>query len=182
MRADEHFTRVWQVDRLTALNRDPYTLYVYWEVSDRRRQLISRHFSVAWEGFSFFLRLNDVTDLIFSGENAHASHFIAVTPAADGFYLRDLTPGRTYVVDFGLVLPTGHFFAILRGSPVATPPIAEQGTAERQTVRFMRLGQVLPAQGSEPETEGKTGSLSDVHPYEEEFDGYSAAERRWPDA
>lgn len=179
MEADENWTRVWEVDRLAALHRNPHTLFAYWEVSSRRRNLISRHFSHPWETLSLFLRANDVTDLRFSGENAHWTRFLAVSHQTDCEYIRDLPPNRRYVVDFGLLLASGQFFAVLRSPPVATPPLFAPEV--KSAVQFFRLGQVVPkGSGGAADVREEPSQSAGSIPHAEQFDGYSAIERRVP--
>lgn len=174
MEGDESWTRIWEIDRLTAMIRNPYTLFVYWEISPRSKELICRHFSASWESFPQFLRTNDVTDLSFSGENANWSRFTQTSDCADHEYVGDLSPNRVYVVDFGLLLTSEKFFTLLRSPPVQTPPIESIKTAAGPV--FARLGQATP------DTRGRYGSAQAAMamPDERQFDGYSAIERQAP--
>lgn len=163
---DQFWTRCWDVDRLAALVRDPATLFVYWEVSVERRRLISRHFDAAWHDLRFYLHTHDVTDVIWNGENAHETRAFEVTPDADAWYVRNLQPGRDYIVDFGVFTPGGQPFVILRSEAVSTPSTG-QGTVPR--ARFGKPGERVACAG------GEVTETADVlfAVYEQPLAGYS---------
>jgi hypothetical protein len=66
------------------------------------------------------LRIYDVTDRFFDGHNAHSVKDVLVHEEASSWYIREMQPGRTYLVDFGL-FEHGRFCPILRSEPVETP-------------------------------------------------------------
>jgi len=174
----EQWTRTWGSDRLVALCRDPHTLWVYWELRDRRKQLIAHHFAKEFVALPLYLRTCDVTDIDYTGDNAHATHYKAISPFVDNAYLYDLTPGRVYLVDFGTLLPTGNFFTVLRSQPIETPRVArtESETAVVHA-RFLRLGEVsahMPISPVAVADDRPPGTI----PYEESFDGYSDTKGR----
>lgn len=143
---DQFWTRSWGVDRLAALVRDPSTIFVYWEVSEERKRLVSRHFGVAWHELRFYLRVHDVTDMVWNGENAHETRTYDVAPDADAWYVRELQPGRDYIVDFGLWTSAGQPFVILRSQPAATPSV---GPGAIPRARFGRPGERVVVEESE---------------------------------
>jgi len=175
MNPDEQWTRTWGKDRIIALGRDPQSLFVYWELGERRKWLIGRHFRTDWESLSCCLHVNDVTDIEFTGDNAHWNRFQTVPAHADHAYVDTILSDRDYIVDFGVSLASGHFFTILRASPVSAPP-RTRPTGET-SIRFGRLGVVSYSS----RTRGTLGTEVDrrsLIPYEETFDGYSVLERR----
>ena len=171
MEADEFWTRAWGLDRLTALPRDPSTLFVYWELRADRRRLLARHFQAAWNDLPCALQAYDATDVLFDGSNAHSVTRYAVSPAADNWYLRELPAGRVYIVDFGVVTPSGRFFTVLRGGPAALPP--NPAADLRVLAYFGRPGESVlpPADRSPPAAAFSPGGAPP-------FDGYSALRER----
>ncbi|MDD4169100.1 MAG: DUF4912 domain-containing protein [Desulfotomaculaceae bacterium] len=119
---DESWKRNWQVNRLVLLVKEPTTLFVYWEVDDSRKQLISDHFQCVWAELPFFLQVYDVTDLEFNGYNANFSFRIPVRPLSDHWVITGVQAERRYIVDFGTTTLTGGFFTIIRSNIEATPP------------------------------------------------------------
>lgn len=119
---DESWQRCWQVNRLVLLVQAPTTLFVFWEVDDLRKQLISEHFQCDWTELPFFLQVYDVTDVIFNGYNENYSFRIQVHPLSDHWFITGVQPERCYQVDFGTTTLSGHFFTIIRSNIESTPP------------------------------------------------------------
>ncbi|GFZ98158.1 hypothetical protein GCM10008018_50460 [Paenibacillus marchantiophytorum] len=101
------------------------SLYVYWEISDRRRWLLSQHFECDYGVMPKVLRLYDVTHQYFDGNNAHASWDVVTTPEAANWYFHQLAANRTYLVDIGTYTWEHDFIPLLRSNCVATPRDSE---------------------------------------------------------
>ncbi|TCS75458.1 DUF4912 domain-containing protein [Effusibacillus lacus] len=135
---DQSWSRSWQTNRLVAMVKEPDTIFVYWELEDLRKRLISEHFQADWNSLPFFLQVYDVTHLGFNGYNANSTRRIQVHPLSDNWYIHNLEPGRHYQLDFGTTTLSGHFFAILRSNIVETPRFPPQYRME-PSVRFGTL-------------------------------------------
>ncbi|MCL6633324.1 MAG: DUF4912 domain-containing protein [Alicyclobacillus herbarius] len=175
---DDTWTRRWSVSRLVLLVKDPATVFAYWEVEEYKRQMVSRHFHTDWTRLPLYLRLYDVTEIDFQGDNAPDIRWIPVHPDADNWYVHGVRPGRSYLMDLGTMTSNGNFFTILRSNVVQTPPdrsyrgwyesvsfvpLARTNTHERQQVHIESHASV--EQDLPPETANR--------PYPTEFDGYS---------
>ncbi|MFD0697925.1 DUF4912 domain-containing protein [Paenibacillus sp. GCM10027628] len=112
-------------DLLHLMIVDAHTLYVYWEISNRRRWLVSQHFECDYGAMPKVLRVYDVTCLYFNGSNAHSYRDVTTTPEASNWFLRDLGADRTYVVDIGIYSWEREFIPLLRSNCAATPKSAE---------------------------------------------------------
>ncbi len=119
---DDSWPRTWQTNRLTLLVRDPTSIFAYWEINDQRKRLLCEHFQRSWESFPMFIRLHDVTDIIFDGYNAHLTRTVGIHHKADNWYFHDLKPGRRYIADITTLNSQDKFFTIIRSSVVGTPP------------------------------------------------------------
>jgi hypothetical protein len=108
-------------DMLHAMVRDANTLFVYWEISNRRKWLVSRHFRCDWSVMPKILRLYDTTELYFNGSNANDSIDIETTPEATNWYIHGVHGNATYIVDFGTRNINGQFIPLLRSNVVMTP-------------------------------------------------------------
>ncbi|RIV18183.1 DUF4912 domain-containing protein [Alicyclobacillaceae bacterium I2511] len=133
---DETWNRDWNLDRLVLLCREPTVVFAYWSTSATRKDLVSKHFQSDWNQLPFFLRLYDVTDILFDGENAQESQVYPVQPQSDHWYMPNLEPDRDYVVDFGTQTLVGKFFPLLRSAPVHTP----RNGVGNGPVQFLPLG------------------------------------------
>ena len=187
---DESWSRDWNLDRLVLLCREPTVVFAYWSTSATRKDLVSRHFQSDWNQLPFFLRLYDVTDILFNGENAHSTREYPVKPQSDNWYMSNVEPDRDYVADFGTRTLEGRFFTLVRSAPVRTP----RNGAGDGPVYFRPLGFVesaspanviLNTAQSVPETPAADLGLEDAEkstrehemgmpPYAAEFDGYGS--------
>ncbi|WP_018133137.1 DUF4912 domain-containing protein [Effusibacillus pohliae] len=177
---DESWTRTWQMNRLVALAKEPGTIFVYWEVTELRKQLISEHFQCDWLSLPFFLQVYDVTHIHFNGYNANSTRSIPVHPLSDNWYIRGVEPGRNYQVDFGTTTFAGQFFAILRSNVVETSALPGNRT-HQPTVRFATLHTAAgwPAVDPHPFVADSSGRqqhslpIGLSEPWRDQFAGYS---------
>lgn len=108
-------------DMLEAMVRDAHSLYVYWEVGDRKRWLVSQHFRCDWGDMPKILRVYDVTCVFFNGSNANSFFDIRTTPEATNWYIHNLHSNATYLIDFGTYTWEGQFIPLLRSRAIVTP-------------------------------------------------------------
>jgi hypothetical protein len=107
-------------DRMVMLARDPWWLFVYWDLSPARLAQ-----GMAWaqgRPYEPMLRVYDITDLAFDGGNAHAWQDRPVQFEQMGHYLNIWAPGRQYVAELGLRDQQGRFFPLLRSNLASAPP------------------------------------------------------------
>ncbi|OPH48828.1 DUF4912 domain-containing protein [Paenibacillus ferrarius] len=108
---------------LMAVSAD--SLYVYWEISDRRRWLLSQHFECDYGDMPKVIRLYDVTHMYFDGGNAHAYWDVVTTPEATNWYLHGLKANRTYLADMGTYTWEHEYIPLLRSNCIVTPRDSE---------------------------------------------------------
>ncbi|MFD2371110.1 DUF4912 domain-containing protein [Brevibacillus sp. GCM10020057] len=107
-------------DLVKVMAQGPTVLFVYWEITWPRMRMVASYLQADYRQIQKGLRIYDVTDRIFNGQNAHGVRDVLVHEDAHSWYVRDVAPGRTYLVDFGLY-EQGRFCPILRSEPVETP-------------------------------------------------------------
>jgi hypothetical protein len=100
-------------NKIIALVRDPYWIYVYWEVNlhkvdEIRSKIGNELFSKAYPA----LRVFDVSSW---------HYFDLEVGGANNWYIRVPTPNRSYCVEIGFKTPDGRFFAAARSNIVTTP-------------------------------------------------------------
>jgi hypothetical protein len=111
----------YDADRLHLMVRDAHTLFLYWEVSDRRKRLAERHFECGWSVLPKIVRVYDTTNVYFNGNNANEQFDIETTPEAGNWYIHGVRAGATYAADFGTYSLDRQFVPLLRSNFVATP-------------------------------------------------------------
>lgn len=122
-------------DRLVLLPRDPETLYVYWMLTERRIRMIEQHFHSAWHELPKWLRVYDVSYTAFNGNNANRSWDIQVNRDADNWFIKGMSAGTVFCVDFGTTALDGRFISLLRSNVAETPRLhGEYSPAQNDSV------------------------------------------------
>lgn len=142
--------RTWQLPSFYAKNivkvmvQSPHVLFVYWEITWPRMRMVASYLQTDYRSIEKGLRLYDVTERFFDGANAHSHRDIHLSEEVASWYINDVQPNRTYIVDFGL-FHMGFFCPILRSEPIVTPcnqaavwgePLIEQATDTRYPAWF----------------------------------------------
>ena len=108
-------------DRIVLQVRDPRWIHAYWETKgstiERFRNELGHDFYQAKKT----LRVYDVSQIIFNGNNAHRFFDIHISEFANNWYIDTNGPGKSWCVDLGLLLPGGRFITIIRSNTVHTP-------------------------------------------------------------
>jgi hypothetical protein len=107
---------------MRALPRDPFWIFTYWEImqgtlEDLKKRLGDKGFSHA----GWILRISDITDIVYDGTNAWRSMDTAITPHANNWYVKVWEPGRTYLIQCGLLANNGAFTEAVRSNPIIMP-------------------------------------------------------------
>lgn len=109
---------------LQAKLTSPDRILLFWEVSEIPKKLLKLHFNLLMDELVQVIRIYDVTDLNFTGENAHHFYEIAV-PYHNGYwFVKGLTANRCYVAEMGVKWKGNDFFPIYRSNAVQTPSIS----------------------------------------------------------
>ncbi|MFP7297629.1 DUF4912 domain-containing protein [Neobacillus niacini] len=99
----------------------PRKVILYWETSAIPVKVITEFFDKTFEELVSLVRIYDVTDILFNGENAHHYYDIAVPYSKGYWFIKGLTANRSYVAELGVKLNENEFFPILRSNSVQTP-------------------------------------------------------------
>ena len=106
--------------KITALVRDPYWLFVYWEINEAKRDEIAQHFGhQAWNASHPVLRIYDTTNLYFFDSRHYVE--IAINDYANNWYISTGQHNRTFCVELGRVRPDGSYIFLARSNFVSTP-------------------------------------------------------------
>ena len=112
--------------------RDARWLHTYWELRhdslDRFRNELGQDFYKAKR----VIRVYDVSHINFNGRNAHKFFDVHVDEFANSWYIDTQTPGRSWCVDYGLLLPDGRFITIMRSNTVHTPLEGPSGMTDEE--------------------------------------------------
>lgn len=108
-------------DRMILQVRDPRWIHAYWEVAASTIERLKGDLREDFFNAKRVLRVYDVSDIIFNGENAHRFFDIQANEFANNWYINTEGPDRSWCADFGLLLPSGRFVTIVRSNTVRTP-------------------------------------------------------------
>lgn len=106
-------------DRVVAMTRDPYWIYVYWEITE---ETLSRALQSLGRAQMNARRILRVYTKDGEGEGAERVLFdISINPEARNWYINVGGPGRTYRIDIGLLTAGGKFVCLASSNVVSTP-------------------------------------------------------------
>ena len=108
-------------DKLILQVRDPWWIHSYWEVRGDTMERFKEQLKDQFYKAKRLLRVYDVSHILFDGKNAHRFFDIEINDYATSWYIDTAGPGRSWCVDYGLLLPDGTFVTILRSNTVYTP-------------------------------------------------------------
>ncbi len=105
-------------DSLVLLPRDPRWLFAYWEL----REETVRRARVASAMGKPMLRVYDVTDIHFTGFNAHRQVDVDVKLETTNWYINVPEGGRLYLAEVGFLAKDGRFTPMARSNTIGVPP------------------------------------------------------------
>lgn len=108
-------------DKMVLVVRDPWWLYTYWEVKDTTWNKFKVELKDEFYRAKRVLRVYDVSNINFNGSNANKFFDLVIREDASNWYIDIGLPGRSWCVDYGLLLGNGRFITILRSNVVETP-------------------------------------------------------------
>ena len=119
-------------DRIVLLIRDPYWVHAYWEIT--RETLLKARATLGedWHNARSVLRIYDITDIEFDGNNANSFFDVEVSGGSDNWYINTRVPNRTYCVDIGLLAPDGTFIMLARSNRATTPRDVPSETTDEE--------------------------------------------------
>ncbi|MBM7624195.1 DUF4912 domain-containing protein [Sporohalobacter salinus] len=97
-------------NRITALVRDPYWIYLYWEINEL--------FETSGQPV---LKVLDITNLNYPHASPHDYFTVDIDLAAENWYLKMPAANRKYTVELGLQRETGDFNLLARSNYFTTP-------------------------------------------------------------
>lgn len=102
----------------------PGRILLYWEVSEVPQKLLNVYFNQQFDDLVQLVRIYDVTDILFNGDNAHHYYEIAI-PYRNGYwFIKGLAANRSYIAEIGVKWNNNDFFPLLRSNSVQTPSVS----------------------------------------------------------
>ncbi|MFA5146903.1 MAG: DUF4912 domain-containing protein [Candidatus Omnitrophota bacterium] len=121
-RKEFRFPQGYGDNKIVLLVRDPWWIFAYWEIRrDKEESVIGSIRSSGDDVAKSILRIYDVTDINFNGQNAHSYFDIDLKGLASNWYINVGNPDRSWVVDIGILSKKGNFYLLARSNVVKTP-------------------------------------------------------------
>ncbi|MFB3919208.1 MAG: DUF4912 domain-containing protein [Candidatus Velamenicoccus archaeovorus] len=119
----EHKELAWRYgeDILVLQIRDPWWAHAYWDISGSTLERLHKELGHSFGDGRWHLRSYDVSFINFNGTNAHRFFDTSIDVDAGNWYLNFGSPGTSWCVDLGLLLPGGRFVTVLRSNTVSLP-------------------------------------------------------------
>ncbi len=108
-------------DKIILQVRDLWWLHAYWEIRGTTIEKLKNEFRDEFYKAKRVLRVYDISNIVFNGQNAHGFFDVQVSDYSSSWYIDTGGPGKSWVVDFGLLLSDGRFVTIIRSNIVHTP-------------------------------------------------------------
>ncbi len=135
-RREPELPKKYGTDRVAIISRDPDWLFAYWEITPQGRDAARREMESVGGGESgaskTALRVYDITGVEFTGRNVRQHIDIEISDDIGNWYVNTGEPGRTFLIDVGLLGSGGTFHTIARSNAVTMPrATASDETEER---------------------------------------------------
>jgi hypothetical protein len=109
-------------DRVYFLLKDPHWTFLWWELSPETvRRVVEEEMGGDASQAQLWLRIHDVTDILFNGENSHSYFDVEVRGVTDHWYLHLAAAGRVYCAEVGFKTAGQRFHPAARSKPVFLP-------------------------------------------------------------
>jgi len=101
--------------------RDPWWAHSYWDVSSGTANRLKNELGGVFGKARWVLRSYDVSCINFDGSNAHRFFDTGIDFDARNWYLNFASPGTSWCVDLGIILPDGRFITVVRSNTISLP-------------------------------------------------------------
>ena len=119
-------------DKIILQVRDTRWMHAYWEVTGSTFGRLKDELGQEFYRSRKMLRVYDISQIIFNGQNAHRFFDIQVNDLANNWYIDTGGPGRSWCVDYGLLLSDGRFITIVRSNTAHTPLEGPSGITDEE--------------------------------------------------
>lgn len=119
-------------DKITLLVRDPQWVYAYWEITPQTFDRVRKQLGDEFNHAKMALRVYDVSNIDFNGSNAHVSFDLSINAYTNNWYIETGTPGKSFCIDVGYLLPKGKFITMVRSNAVRMPIEGPSGITDEE--------------------------------------------------
>jgi hypothetical protein len=110
----------WSEEGIIFLVKDPHWTFLWWDRSASEAWVASRRSEWNAHEPRLCLRIHDVTDILFDGQNSHSFFDVDVVGDTDHWYLRVPVAGRNYCAELGYKVKD-RFMMVARSNSISLP-------------------------------------------------------------
>ena len=119
--------------RITILPRDPICIFAYWSISKQYFDKLKKEYGKDFLASSkLVIRIYDITDVNFDGNNANRYFDVFVTPNSSSWYVNVGEFNRSWCADLGYLTKDGEFILIARSNTVVMPKYGVSNITDEQ--------------------------------------------------
>lgn len=107
------------MDRAYFLLKDTHWTFLWWTLSSETQTRLFTSSSISSR--AYWLRIHDVTDIIFDGANSHYSFDVETFESSDHWYIHLPYAGRVYCAEAGYLSDARQFIPGVRSNPLWMP-------------------------------------------------------------
>lgn len=129
---DNKFTRlnnlqmeIYGETRVDLMVVDPYKLHVYWVININDFPDLKRQLPDKTRNNKYILRVYEVSNIIFNGNNAHYYFDIDVDEERENCYIDLWSAGGTFCVEVGIRVNGNRFLPLALSNIVSTPKVSQ---------------------------------------------------------
>lgn len=122
--------------------KDPYTLFAYWDITDRKRAATEQHYRMSWHRLTKKIRLYAVTDQ--QELQSGSVHYFDVNlehleQDRDSVYIHSIEPDQSYIADYGILNSSLQFIPVVRSAAIRTPRSLSAASADSEETAAARI-------------------------------------------
>ncbi len=137
--------------RVVLMVRDPYWIHAYWEIAEDISDIVTMALGLeGWSASRKALRVHDVTDIEFDGNNSHRSINIDIGEHATNWYVNVDRPNRSYCAELGLIGRDGRFVCLSRSNVVRTPRAGMSEVIDEEWMTISAIERYYPTPTASP--------------------------------
>ncbi|MDN3512660.1 MAG: DUF4912 domain-containing protein [Candidatus Jettenia sp.] len=129
----------YQDNQIVLMARDPSYLFTYWEIRKDVIDTVLSTLGTLARNAKMVLRVYDVTNTIFNGNNANTCFDIEIPAGAQSWYIYADKPNTSFCVDIGFLTPNGTFRILARSNIIRTPPAGVSEVIDREWMYIEEL-------------------------------------------
>ncbi len=148
--------------RIVLMVRDPYWIHAYWEIAEDISDMVTMALGPeGWLTSRKALRVHDVTDIDFDGNNSHRSVDIDIHGHSTNWYINVERPNRSYCAELGLRGPDGRFICLSRSNTVRTPRSGISEVIDEEWMTISAIERYYPAPTRIPASPEMVSAISE---------------------